>query len=313
VEKRRTIDRKADRAAGGTPVNPDLEVIQISHGESFKAWGHGYPFRTVRWHFHPEYELHHVVATRGHYFVGDFIGEFEPGNLVLTGPNLPHNWVSDVPAGANVPLRGRIVQFSEEFISKAMALMPELGPLVSVLELSRRGALFSPTSAGRVGPLLAELVEAQGIRRLELFMNIIGEVCRANDVQALASAGYLPDPSGFMSAGVNEALTYINLHLTEPFSEGDLAAIAGHSASAFSRSFRRHTGMALVPYVNRLRINLACQLLMSETTLSITEICYAVGYNNLSNFNRHFLAQKGMPPSRFRALLAENTRAAKAA
>ena len=57
-------------------MNPDLEVVQIGRGESFTAWEHGYPFRTVRWHFHPEYEIHHVVATTGQYFVGDFIGEF---------------------------------------------------------------------------------------------------------------------------------------------------------------------------------------------------------------------------------------------
>ncbi len=76
-------------------MKPDLEVVQIGRAESFKAWEHGYPFRTVRWHFHPECELHYVVSTSGRYFVGDFIGSFEPGNLVLTGPNLPHNWVSD--------------------------------------------------------------------------------------------------------------------------------------------------------------------------------------------------------------------------
>lgn len=294
-------------------MNPDLEVVQIRHGESFKAWSHGYPFHTVRWHFHPEYELHHVVATRGRYFVGDFIGEFEPGNLVLTGPNLPHNWVSDIPTGTNVPLRGRIVQFSEEFISRAMALMPELSQLADVLDVSRRGALFSPGSARLAGPLLAELVDAQGVRRLELFMNMMGVLARARDVRALTSASYLPDPSGFMSAGINQALAYINAHLTEPFSESDLARIAGRSASAFSRCFRRHTGMALVRYVNRLRINLACQLLMSETALSITEICYAAGYNNISNFNRQFRALKGMSPSRFRLLLAENISAARAA
>jgi AraC-like DNA-binding protein len=116
-----------------------------------------------------------------------------------------------------------------------------------------------------------------------------------------------------MSTGINKALAYIGGHLTEPFHEADLAAIAGQSPSAFSRSFRRHTGMALVQYVNRLRINLACQLLMSDEAMPITEICYAVGFNNLSNFNRQFLSQKGMPPSRFRTLLVENTRAAEAA
>lgn len=287
-------------------MNPDLEVVQIRRGESFKAWAHGYPFHTVRWHFHPEYEIHHVVATTGRYFVGDFIGEFEPGNLVLTGPNLPHNWVSDVPAGSCVPLRGRVVQFSEEFIADATAALPELAACAGILELSRRGALFSTATAELAGPVFAELVEAQGVRRIALFMTLMDILSRAADVQPLTSAGYLPDPSGFMSAGINQALAYINAHLTEPFSESDLAAIAGRSPSAFSRSFRRHTGMALVQYVNRLRINLACQLLMSEAQMSITEICYAAGYNNISNFNRQFLVQKGMSPSRFRALLAEN-------
>jgi AraC-like DNA-binding protein len=293
-------------------MKPDLELVQIQRGESFKAWAHGYPFHTVRWHFHPEYELHNVVATTGHYFVGDFIGEFAPGNLVLTGPNLPHNWVSDLPPGESVPLRGRIVQFSQEFIAAVMNVFPELG-WTEMLDISRRGALFSPETAGAAGPVLEELVDAHGGRRIELFMTLMGILSRAADVKSLASAGYLPDPSGFMSTGVNTALSYINCHLTEPFTEADLAAIAGYSPSSFSRSFRRHTGMSLVQYVNRLRINLACQLLMGEEAQSITEICYAVGYNNLSNFNRQFLAQKGMAPSRFKALLAENARAAQAA
>jgi AraC-like DNA-binding protein len=294
-------------------MEPDLEVVQIRRGESFKAWSHGFPFHTVRWHFHPEYELHHVVATRGRYFVGDFIGEFEPGNLVLTGPNLPHNWVSDLPQGTTVPLRCRIVQFSEDFIGNATKVLPELAALGRVLEQSRHGALFSPNTASEIGSLLEELIDAHGLRRIELFMAIMGTLSRAGDVRTLASSRYFPDPSGYMSAGINQVLAHINGHLTEPFNEGDLAAIAGQSPSAFSRSFRRHTGMALVQYVNRLRINLACQLLMSDEAMPITEICYAVGFNNLSNFNRQFLTRKGMPPSRFRTLMVENTRAAEAA
>ena len=71
--------------------------------------------------------------------------------------------------------------------------------------------------------------------------------------------------------------------------------------------------MALSRYVNRLRINLATQLLMSEENLSVTDICFAAGFKNISNFNRQFLRQKGIPPSRFRALLAENAGVAQAA
>ena len=287
-------------------MKPDLEVVQIGQAESFKAWEHGYPFRTVRWHFHPECELHYVVSTSGRYFVGDFIGSFEPGNLVLTGPNLPHNWVSDTAPAERVPVRSRVVQFTEGFITDAIALMPELGAFRETMERSRRGALFGERTSSRVGPMLAELVGVRGIRRLELFWGVIGALAEARDVRELTSSRYLPDPSGFISAGLNEVLAYINDNLTEPFSETDLARIAGLSTGAFSRSFRRHTGLALVQFVTRLRINFACHLLMETGDLRITDVCFASGFNNLSNFNRQFLRHKGMTPSRFRALLGEN-------
>ena len=154
--------------------------------------------------------------------------------------------------------------------------------------------------------MLAELVAARGIRRLEVFWGVIGALSEARDVRELTSARYLPDPSGFMSSGINEVLAYINDNLTEPFSETDLARIAGLSTGAFSRSFRRHTGLALVQFVTRLRVNFACQLLMETGDLRITDVCFASGFNNLSNFNRQFLKHKGMTPSRFRALLSEN-------
>jgi AraC-like DNA-binding protein len=294
-------------------MEPDLELLEIRPGESFAAWSHGYPFRTVRWHFHPEYELHQVAVTSGRYFVGDFIGEFEPGNLVLTGPNLPHNWISDIPKGTSIPLRGRIVQFTEQFVADVQRTLPELSVLQPMLERSRRGVLFPRDTSRQIAPLLRELMSAQGVRRIELFLLIFGLLSRSAGAVSLASANYLPDPSGYMSAGINQALAFIRANLTQPFGEADLAAIAGQSTSAFSRTFRRHTGMSLVQYVKRLRINLACQILMSDEDLPITDICFEVGFNNLSNFNRQFLAEKGMTPSRFRRLLVDNIEAAKAA
>jgi len=287
-------------------MKPDLEVVEIGKGQSFTAWEHGYPFRTVRWHFHPECEIHYVVATTGHYFVGDFIGDFGPGNLVMTGPNLPHNWVSHVAPGATVDLRSRVVQFREDFLTRISDVFPEMSAFASVLETSRRGALFSEAVSARAAEILAELIPARGPRRVELFVSLMSTLSADRHLTTLSSPTYRPDPSGFMSAGVNRALSYINEQLTEPFGENELAACAGLSVGTFSRSFRRHTGMGVVEYVNRLRINLACQLLMNEPDMSVTDICYACGFNNLSNFNRQFLRRKGMPPSRFRALLNEN-------
>ena len=126
-------------------------------------------------------------------------------------------------------------------------------------------------------------------------------VSRARGALLLSSPNYLPDPSGYMSAGMNKALAFIRENLTQPFGEADLAAIASQSQSAFSRSFRRHTGMSLVQYVKRLRINLACQILMSDEQASITDICFEVGFNSLGTFSRTFHEIVGATPIAYRA------------
>jgi transcriptional regulator GlxA family with amidase domain len=94
-------------------------------------------------------------------------------------------------------------------------------------------------------------------------------------------------------------LSYLAEHLDEQLGEADLARYAGMEPSAFSRFFRRHTDVPFIQYLNRLRINKACEMLISSDT-PVTDVCYACGFSNLSNFNRQFLAQKTIPPTRFR-------------
>lgn len=294
-------------------MQPDLELVRIGEKESFKAWEHGYPFHTVRWHFHPEYELHLVCETSGRYFIGDFIGQFSPGNLILVGPNLPHNWVSEVAAETAVPLRSRVMQFTEEFIQRTIDCFPELLGTRQLFERSRAGLLFSAATSEKVTGPLQEIVRAAGPERLALFMRIVADLAEDRDAQTLTSQHYLPDPSGFMSTGLNEVLSYINENLTEQIDEATLAQLAGVTPSTLSRSFRRHTGQSLVKYVNRLRVSLACQLLMSPEFGSVTDVCFASGFNNLSNFNRQFQSLRGVTPTQFRRLLSENKRFAEAA
>jgi AraC-like DNA-binding protein len=280
-------------------VQPDLELVAVRRDESFKAWYHGYPYRTVRWHFHPEYEIHLIVATTGKMFVGDHISSFAPGNLVLLGPNLPHNWVSDVPEGETVEQRNLILQFGQAFVTHCMESFPEWRQVEALLAASRRGVLFGAQTSAAIQPLFMELLNARGLRRLMLFMSMLEMLVNAEDSELLASPAYQADPSGFAATRINHALSYIGQNLASELRESDLAQLAGQSVSAFSRYFRRHTGMPFVQYVNRMRINLACQLLMDDA-LSVTDICYKVGFNNLSNFNRQFLVAKGMSPSKFR-------------
>lgn len=294
--------RDAGLSAMGQPGmgQPDLELVAVPAAESFKVWAHGYPWRTVRWHFHPEYEIHLITATTGKYFVGDHIGNFAPGNLVMVGPNLPHNWVSSVPQGERVDERCLVLQFDTAFMARTFDAFPEFRRVEPLLDASRGGLLFPPETGAAVEPILREMVGAQGLRRVMLFIALFDQLLRSAEPQKLASAAYRADPARYAGSRINHVLTFIGKNLTQELRETDLAALAGQSVSAFSRYFRRHTGVPFVQYVNQLRIDLACQLLLSDE-LSITDICYRVGFNNLSNFNRQFLLIKGMSPSRWRS------------
>ncbi|HKR45594.1 MAG TPA: AraC family transcriptional regulator [Paraburkholderia sp.] len=287
-------------APGATHSQPDLELVAVPRDESFKVWSHGYPYRTVRWHFHPEYEIHLITSTTGKYFVGDFIGSFTPGNLVMIGPNLPHNWVSSVPHDEPVDERCLVLQFDADFIARAIDAFPEFRRVEALLDASRWGLLFTPATGAAAEPILREMLGAQGMRRVTLFIDLLDLLVQSEEPAALASEAYRADPARYAGTRINHVLAFIGKNLSQELRETELAELAGQSVSAFSRYFRRHTGVSFVRYVNQLRINLACQLLMSGE-LNITDICYQVGFNNLSNFNRQFLLIKEMSPSRWRS------------
>ncbi|NPT34680.1 helix-turn-helix domain-containing protein [Paraburkholderia xenovorans] len=241
--------------------------------------------------------------------IGDYIGNFAPGNLVMVGSNLPHNWVSNVPRGDRVDERCLILQCDVPFIARAIQALPELKRVESLLDASRWGLLFSPETGAAAEPIMREMLGAQGMRRITLFLALFDLLVQSAAPVKLASAAYRADPARYAETRINHVLSYIGENLSQALRETELAELAGQSVSAFSRFFRRHTGVPFVQYVNRLRINLACQLLMSGE-LTINDICYQVGFNNLSNFNRQFLLLKNMPPSRWRAFQQLNAASA---
>ena len=122
--------------------SPDLGYESPQEVGFIRCLSHGFPTPLARWHYHDEYELHLITSTSGKAFVGDWIGQFQPGHLVLTGPRLPHNWLStDLPEGG-VALRDMVIQFSHDPLVRAAELIPELAEVLPLLERARHGIEF---------------------------------------------------------------------------------------------------------------------------------------------------------------------------
>ncbi len=278
--------------------DPVFENVGRLPRSSFRWHQHGYPDPVARWGYHPEYELHLITASSGRYVVGDHIGRFVPGNLVLTGPNLPHAWISDLPAEAIEPGRDVVIQFRGEWLQQLMELCPELQVLDSLLTRAVRGIEFSGAALPRQIERMLELGRRSEGERLSGLLDLLHGLLDC-DQHCLASPHYRLDVDYADSARVDAILDYIQQSLTRPLRMSELARLHGMSESGFSRFFSQAVGCTFVSYLRQRRIEQACRFLL-DTSHSVAQIGFAVGYGNLSNFNRHFLAQTALTPSEYR-------------
>src|SRR5690606_26553769 len=94
------------------------------------------------WNFHPEYEIHLIRRTTGRYIIGNEVGSFGPGQLMIVGPNVPHDWISDLRPGEMVAERDVVLHFHEDWVLQCAAAIPELHDLGGLLTRATRGIEF---------------------------------------------------------------------------------------------------------------------------------------------------------------------------
>lgn len=278
---------------------PVYEVIVFPPSASFRWNVHDYPHHLAKWHYHGEYELHLIQNSSGTMMIGDYVGPFEPDCLVLTGPNLPHNWLSDT-GSLTIPDRDMLVQFSPECADRICSNFPEFEEVQLLLSEAAFGLQFSGEAARKGATLLRQIGRTQGTHRMILFLDLLATLARNPSERKILShrAPAATTPSR-PSEKAERAINYIHSNY---FSDLDLTTVAqlcGMDPSAFSRFFKKQTGHTFAKYVNQTRIYSACTLL-AQTGRSVTEICFDVGFNNIANFNRQFVKFCRQTPTAYR-------------
>ena len=281
-------------------IKPEFEWVEQRGDESIRYLDHGYPSPLVRWHYHEEYELHLITTTSGKVFVGDYIGNFTPNSLILVGPNLPHNWISNVEKGEHVALRDRVINFSHDLINACDSVFPETRALAPFWQRAQYGIEFlDAAEIPRAVELFEEVAESSGFRRLTRFWELIELLAAMSDYRVLSSSTYLPITDEKILNRLNRALDFIFDHYQKGISLEEVAAHVKVSPTYFSKFFKKATGHRFIEFINSLRINKACEHL-AHSDEPITEICFLVGFNNIANFNRRFYDLKKMTPSEYR-------------
>lgn len=99
---------------------------------------------------------------------------------------------------------------------------------------------------------------------------------------------------------LRRVVDYIHDNLSEDLTLERMSGLAAMSGFHFSRAFKAATGKSPLQYVIAERISLA-KVLLKTTSLTVSDISFRTGYNDLSRFGQHFKRATGTTPAKFRA------------
>ncbi len=282
-------------------MQPILEKLVLSNEYSFKMHHAIHPHFITPWHYHPEHEIMLIEESKGMRFVGDHIESFNPGDLVFIGKNLPHYWRNDdlyYTNNINNKAHALVIQFSEEFWEYKLTQLPEAMVLRNLFNKVHKGIKFYGQTKIQLIKKIRQLENFLGFERFIAFCNILHQMATTKEYTLLSSDIFVHNYSCRTNKRLNKIFKYILENFTKKISLKEVASIANMSETNFCRYFKIRTHKSFITYLNEIRIGFACKLL-TEKELSISQVCYESGFNNISNFNEQFKKHTGTTPSQY--------------
>ena len=276
----------------------EIRLIQ-EPTSSFILYHEKNPF--TRWHYHPEYELVLIRKGRGRRMVGDHIDRFADNDLVLIGSNLPHEWLCDrkyFENNSGFLGEGIVIQFLRNFLGDRFLEIPENYMLKKVLENSLRGIELGGESKHKIKHYMLKMLDQNPSDRFYSLFNIFQALTELENQAFLSSPASLEPVRLKGHEPMRKALDYILQNYQQRIEIKDLLQITNMSNTAFYAAFKTTYRMSFKSYLLKIRVGYACRLL-TDGAMTISEIAYDCGFENISNFNRQFKKIKEITPSEF--------------
>nr|WP_294947881.1 AraC family transcriptional regulator [uncultured Mucilaginibacter sp.] len=282
-------------------MKPVLEYLPRNAVESFVTRFFDYHYYPTPWHFHPEYELVLVTESTGTRFIGDQISNFEPGDLALIGPYLPHTYKNDpqyFEEHSKLRAKSIVVHFREDSVGENFFNLPETQAIARLLARSFKGLAVKAKTNQVISEKLHALIDAEGLTRCLMLLDILNILSESKDLTYICS-GLITGQNQKETLRMNKIIDFVIKNFNREILLLEAADIASMAENSFSRYFRQRTRKSFTSFVNEVRLNQASKLLI-ETHMNVTEIGLACGFNNLSNFNRQFRKKYHKNPSMFK-------------
>ncbi|WP_347026938.1 AraC family transcriptional regulator [Bacteroides ovatus] len=275
------------------------EITSLSDKDCFMVYSRVKNF-TFPLHVHPEYELNYIENGTGvKRVVGDSVENIDDLELTLiTKPNLEHGWFKDQCESTEVKeitIQFHCDLFNEKFLNKN-----QFYSVKEMFEKAVYGITFPRQSILKIRDKLHLLASEpkSGYSVLKLF-EIIYDLSLEKNIRKLSSKSFSYDENDYDSKRIKEIYNYMLNNYQNDIHLSDASNLIGMSENALSRFLKQKTGRNFIDSLNEIRLGQAARMLI-DTTLTVSEICYKCGFNNISNFNRIFKKKKRLTPNEFR-------------
>jgi AraC-like DNA-binding protein len=261
------------------------------------------PFFDRSYHFHPEYQLFVVIQGTGNRFVGDTIKSFSPGDMVLTGPYLPHVWRSDklyLEEGNLLPTEGLVIYFNEDFLGDTMLKKDEMAGIAHLLQRSCRGLEITGETAQEVAGMMEALLHLKGAKCIIQLIDILDTLAGSADCHPIAHTGFQVISKQAETDRMSIVYEYVIEHFAEKVQIAEVASLCNMTPTSFSRYFKSRVNKSFSDFLQDIRIDHACKMLQREK-MSIAQVAYECGYQTLSNFNQQFRKITGQSPLQYKS------------
>lgn len=285
-----------------------LEEIKLNPDESFYIGIFQDHIDKSHWHYHQEFELSFITEGSGRRIVGDSTEDFHPGDLIFIGPRIPHVWFPEDKhkrQHSGRTLESVYMLFNHEILPESLLCLPEFKNIREAIQLSERGIRITGDTLNEVSRIMLQLPYMSNIRRLMLFYEIMDLIGQSTSFSYLASADYVKSKFETANSRVKNIHEFLMKNYQNDIDLKEVAEVAHMAPASVCRFFKSATGLTIFEYLNKIKIDYSCQLLLN-TDLNILDISYDCGFNNLSHFNKQFRKFIGITPTQFRQ--ARNTR-----
>jgi AraC-like DNA-binding protein len=282
-------------------MKPQLLKVPTGHLGSFSVRKDTRPNVNNRWHYHQEVELIVINQGKGMQFIGDSMRQFEAGDVILIGSNLPHYWrydSSEIKTTRKPVTYATVVHFLENLWGDRFLNIPETLVIKKVLEKSRQGILIKGKEAGYIAHLIEKVYQSKGLEKLIALMESLSALAECKHQTLLSSPGFRYTYSDSENQRVHAIYEYTLQHFEGKITLQQIASVAGLVTNSFCRYFRSMTGKTYSQFLTEVRVGHACKLLI-EDKLSIKQICYASGFKNFSCFHKKFKGITGKTPLQY--------------